>query len=85
MGFLVAVAFLLLREYMEQRIHTEEDVEQALGIPALATLPHAEVPARSAEILAGPGTSSAWLAWRMLSEDSARVSPGNGAGPRVDH
>jgi len=81
----VAVAFVLVWEYMEQRIHTEEDLEQALGVPALATLPHAEVPARSAEILAGPGTSAAWLAWRMLSEGSARVRPSNGPGPRLDH
>ncbi len=68
-GLLVALGLVLLRDYVDHRIRTQEDLEEAFGIPVLVSVPHAELPARSAALLAGPGASSARLSWRMLSGD----------------
>jgi uncharacterized protein involved in exopolysaccharide biosynthesis len=52
LGCLLAVGWLLLRDYADDRVRSREEVEELLGIPVLATLPHAEVSDRALSLIA---------------------------------
>lgn len=39
LGLLVGVGFAFLREFLDTRIHADEDVEETLGLPVLARVP----------------------------------------------
>ena len=69
MGFLLALSFLILREYMEPLLISEEDAERALGAPVLATVPGIKL--RSGTIaLLGEEVTSAELTWGVLANDT---------------
>lgn len=55
LGLLAGVGLAFLREYIDQTLHTEEDVQKYLGLPVLAVVPLAE---KGAERTYGSGARS---------------------------
>lgn len=55
LGLLFGVAFALLREVIDRRVRAEDDIDQALGIPVLATLA-AHTDPRPLGLLRGPAS-----------------------------
>ena len=70
MGLLTAVLLLLVREYMDRRIRTIEDLTEVIDLPVLARLPHAALSAGTAGLLMDSGTTrgDAYLARARWSE-----------------
>jgi hypothetical protein len=70
MGLLTAVLLLLVREYMDRRIRTIEDLAEVIDVPVLARLPHVALSAGTAGLLMDSGTTrgDAYLAKARWSE-----------------
>ena len=74
-GLLLALGLILLIDYMNHRVRSRDEIERVLGVPVLASVPHAKLPARAALLLAPRAGHAAGFAWRALPR---------AAGPRED-
>lgn len=64
LGLLLGVGIALLADFIDRRLKTSEDVEQAFGYPVLVSVPRGAVPKTEGEALVGPQAEP----YRMLRE-----------------
>ena len=71
MGLLTAVLLLLVREYMDRRIRTVEDLMDVIDLPVLGTVPHAVLSAGTGLLLdSGTARGDVYLARARWSESN---------------
>jgi uncharacterized protein involved in exopolysaccharide biosynthesis len=75
-GLLLALGLVLLLDYMNHRVRSRDEIERLLGVPVLASVPHAKLPARATALLAPRASHAAGVAWLALPR---------AAGSREDH
>lgn len=79
-GLLLALGLVLLVDYMNHRVRSRDEIERLLGVPVLASVPPAALPARAAALLAPRAGHAAGLAWRALPPAAgSRENHGHGA------
>jgi uncharacterized protein involved in exopolysaccharide biosynthesis len=79
-GLLLALGLVLLIDYMDHRIRSRDEIERLLGVPVLASVPHAGLPASAALLLAPRASHAAGVAWDALPHStSSREDRRNGA------
>jgi uncharacterized protein involved in exopolysaccharide biosynthesis len=71
-GLLLALGLVLLLDYMDHRVRSRDEIERMLGVPVLASVPHAELPARAAGLLAPRAGHAAGVAWHSLPHSAGR-------------
>lgn len=70
-GLLLALGLILLLDYMDHRVRSRDEIEDLLGVPVLASVPHAGLPARAALLLAPTATHAAGVAWHALPHSAS--------------
>jgi uncharacterized protein involved in exopolysaccharide biosynthesis len=59
LGVLLSLGLVLLVDYADHRVRSTEEIEDSLGVPVIASLPHTALPSGSTEVL-GHDASLAW-------------------------
>lgn len=83
LGLVLGVGLALVREYTDRRIHDEEDVDRALGLPVLTRVPPVprardKYPRRDGLVAAGDGRSLPAESYRTLRTNVRYTRGGKG-------